>query len=98
LAVVFFGAGFLTLLFAGMGQVKPARNDQGLLGAIFVIIREEDRVPDHAQAAPALKYERRSAAERSKGKEAAEAEWFHGLRSGSRANERADIQICWTTR
>jgi hypothetical protein len=57
LAVVFFGAGFLTLWFVGMGQVKPARNDQGLCRASFVIAREEDDVPAHAQAVRALKYD-----------------------------------------
>jgi hypothetical protein len=40
-----------------MGQVKPARNDQGPLRASFVIAREEDDVPSHARAVRALKYD-----------------------------------------
>ena len=62
-------AGFLTLLFAGMGQVKPARNDQGLLGAIVVIAREEDDVPAHARAVRALIHGGRGVAQRSEGNE-----------------------------
>ena len=65
----FFGAGFLTLCFVGMGQVKSARNDQGLCRASFVIAREEDDVPAHARAVRALIHEGRGVAERSEGKE-----------------------------
>ncbi len=52
-----------------MAQVKPARNDQVLLGVIFVIAREEDDVPAHARAVRALMHEGRGVTQRSEGKE-----------------------------
>jgi hypothetical protein len=83
---------------AGAFEAVMLREDaregrQDFLGAIFVIAGEEDDVTAHARSVHALKYEGRSAAERSDGNEEREEECFHALRCVNRGNGRADAEI-----